>query len=93
MGALKAIVLGGTNPHIELIKNLKKRGYYTILVDYAENPLAKDYADEHIQESSLDKEKVFKIARDRKVNLVISTCSDQANVTACYGRKTGTACN
>lgn len=84
MGALKAIVLGGTNPHIELIKNLKKRGYYTILVDYAENPLAKDYADEHIQESSLDKEKVFKIARDRKVNLVISTCSDQANVTACY---------
>lgn len=84
MGTLKAIVLGGTNPHIELINNLKKRGYYTILMDYAETPLAKDFADEHIQESSLDKEKVYEIAGSRNVDLVISTCSDQANVTACY---------
>jgi carbamoylphosphate synthase large subunit len=81
---LNSIVLGGTNPHIELIRNLKERGYYTILVDYAENPLAKDYADEHILESSMDKDKVLEIAKDRDVDLVISTCSDQANVTACY---------
>jgi carbamoylphosphate synthase large subunit len=79
-----AIVLGGTIPHIELIKNLKARGYYTALVDYAQNPVAKAFADEHILESSLDKEKVLEIAKNRKAHLVITTCSDQANVTACY---------
>lgn len=79
-----AIVLGGTFPHIELIKNLKRRGFYTILVDYFENPLAKKSADEHLQESTLDKEKVLEIARNRGAELVISTCIDRANVTACY---------
>ena len=60
----KAIVLGGTNPHIELIENLKRRGYYTVLVDYYENPPAKHAADQHIQESTLDLEKVLQIAKD-----------------------------
>jgi phosphoribosylamine-glycine ligase len=85
-----AIVLGGTNPHIALIENLKNRGFYTILVDYHENPLAKNIADEHIRESTLDMDKVLKIAIDKKANLVISTCVDQAHVTACYvGEKLG----
>ena len=30
----KAIVLGGTRPHITLIQKLKDRGYYVILIDY-----------------------------------------------------------
>jgi len=79
-----AIVLGGTFPHKTLLKNLKLRGYYTVLIDYYENPPAKVDADEHIQESTLYKEKVLEIAKARNVNLVISTCIDQANVTACY---------
>lgn len=80
----KAIVLGGTTPHIELIENLKKRGYYTVLVDYLDNPPAKIFADEHIKESTLEKDKVCEIAKNIKASLVISTCIDQANVTACY---------
>lgn len=79
-----AIVLGGTFPHKALIKNLQQRGYYTILVDYYENPPAKKVADEHIRESTLDQERVLEIARNRDVELVISVCIDQANVTACY---------
>ena len=79
-----AVVLGGTFPHIHLIKLLKERGYYTVLVDYNEAPPAKEVADEHIQESTLDKEIVLSIARDRKASLVISTCVDQANVTSCF---------
>ena len=58
-----AIVLGGTFPHITLIKKLKNRGYKTVLVDFAESPIAKEFADEHILESSLDKEKVLQIAK------------------------------
>ena len=80
----KAIILGGTFPHRHLIKKLKERGYHTILVDYYDNPIAKDVADEHIQASTLDKEAVLEIAKDNHVDLVITTCVDQANVTACY---------
>jgi len=79
-----AMVLGGTYPHRSLITNLQQRGYYTVLIDYLEKPPAKEVADEHVQESTLDKEKVIEIARDRDAKLVISTCIDQANVTVCY---------
>src|SRR5690606_11585561 len=85
-----ALVLGGTIPHIVLIENLKLRGYYTILVDYYENPPAKQYADLHLQESTLDQDKVLQIAKEKNADLVISTSIDQANVTACYvGQKLG----
>jgi len=79
-----AIVLGGTLPHITLIEKLKQRGYYTLLIDYYKEPPAKYAADEHICESTLDLEKVLKISSERKADLVISTCIDQANVTASY---------
>lgn len=81
---LKAMILGGTDDHIALIENLKKRGYYTILVDYHENPPAKKAADLHIQESTLEEDIVLKVATDNKVDLVISACIDQALLTACY---------
>lgn len=79
-----AIVLGGTFPHIALVKNLKKRGYYTLLIDYYDNPPAKVVADEHIQESTLNKNQVLTIAKERQPQLIISVFIDQANVTACY---------
>ena len=79
-----AVVLGGTSPHIELIKQLKERGYYTVLIDYLAAPPGAGYADEHIRESTLDQEKVLEIAKQKKAALVISTCIDQANSTCCY---------
>lgn len=79
-----AIVLGGTVPHASLVQKLQKRGYYTILLDYLDNPPAKQFADEHIKESTLDKEAVLKVASERKASLVIATCIDQANSTCCY---------
>lgn len=80
----KAIVLGGTAPHVELIKKLKSRNYYVVLIDYLDNSPGIEYADEHIQESTLDQEKVLEIAQNREVDLVISTCIDQANSVCCY---------
>lgn len=84
MNEKKAIVLGGTNAHIDLINKLKNRGYYIYLIDYLDNPIAKEYADRHIKESTLDKEKVLKLAIELNVELVIATSVDQANITACY---------
>lgn len=79
----KAIVLGGTHPHIQLLKNLSRRGYETILIDYYENPCAKPYADIHIQESTLNRDLVLEIAKRENASLVISACVDQANLIAC----------
>ncbi|WP_114752682.1 ATP-grasp domain-containing protein [Pleomorphovibrio marinus] len=79
-----AIILGGTNPHKSLVEKLKERGYFTILLDYLDNPPAKAVADEHVQESTLDKEKVLEVAKEKNASLVIATCIDQANVTACW---------
>lgn len=79
-----AIVLGGTVPHITLVKKLKSRGYYVVLLDYLDNPPAKQYADEQIKESTLDKEAVLKAAKEYRADVVISTCVDQANSICCY---------
>ena len=80
----RAIVLGGVSPHIALIKNLKERGYEVVLVDYYENPPAKPYADEHIQESTLNRDAIIAIAKERKADLIITTCVDHANVIMTY---------
>ena len=79
-----AIVLGGTSPHVTLVNKLKERGYYTVLVDYLTNAPAIAVADEYINESTLDKEKVLEIAKSKNASLVISTCIDHANSTCSY---------
>ena len=79
-----AIVLGGTAPHVLLVNKMHERGYYVVLVDYLPNPPAKKVADEHVQASTLDKEQVLTIAKERGASLVISTCIDQANSVCCY---------
>ena len=79
-----AIVLGGTVPHVSLVQKLQKRGFYTILLDYLDNPPAKQYADEHIKESTLDKDAVLEVAKQKNAAIVISTCVDQANSICCY---------
>lgn len=79
-----ALVLGGTVPHVELIRQLRGRGYYVILIDYLDDSPAKRFADEHIQESTLDQEAVLKVAINRNAALVISSAIDQANIICCY---------
>lgn len=79
-----AIVLGGTSPHILLVNKLHERGFYVILIDYLDNPPAKKVADEHIKESTLDKEIVLEVAKTRHAQLVISACIDQTNSVCCY---------
>ena len=80
---MRAIILGGVAPHIELIKNLKKRGYETILLDYYENPPAREYADRFYRISTLDYEAVKEAAEKEKADLILTICVDHANVIMC----------
>ena len=80
----KVLVLGGNVPHRTLIHKLKLKGYFIVLIDYLDNPPAKSVADEHIQISTLDKEKVLEVARKVKPEYIVNVCNDQAITTAAY---------
>ena len=73
----KALVLCGGIPQIELIRQLKERGVYTILADMNENVPARAHADKFYKVSVLDVEGVKQVAIDEKVDYVMTVCADQ----------------
>lgn len=78
---MKALVLAGGIPQIDLINKLKKRGYFTILSDYYEYPIARDYADKFYQISTLDVSAIKQLAIEENVDFLITVCTDQALLT------------
>jgi len=90
----KALILGGTEDHITLVRSLKNRGYRTILLDYFDNPPARETADLFVQESILDIDAVVSVAEREKPELVVATCIDQALLTVAYvSEKMGLPCH
>ena len=75
---MNVFVLAGGFPQIALIRELKSRGFYVILADYYEAPVAKDYADVFFQVSTLDVDAICSIARSENVDFLITVCTDQA---------------
>lgn len=75
---MKALLLGGGVPQIAAIKELKKRGITVLLADMSENVVARQYADEFYNVSTLDKEGIKNLAVEQKVDFLISVCTDQA---------------
>ena len=74
---MKALVLCGGIPQIALIENLKKRGIKTLLADMNENVSAKKYADEFYKVSVLDVDAIRNLAKEQKVDFLITVCADQ----------------
>ena len=90
---MKALVLAGGFPQIALIEELKRRGIYTLLADYYENPVAKPYADKFYRASTLDVDAITAIARDEQVDFLITACTDQAlNTVARVSETLGLPC-
>ena len=90
---MKIIVLAGGADQIALLLELKKRGHETILIDYFENPPAKQYADLHIVASTLDVLAVENIAREQHADMICTACTDQALLTvAQVSEKLGLPC-
>lgn len=80
----KALVLCATVPHTLLIEKLKQRGYYTLAADMNPNAPAVSAADGFVCISAFDKEAITAYAKDNMIDLVISSCSEQANSVCCY---------
>ena len=78
---MKALVLAAGLPQIALIKELKSRGIYVVLVDYYPNPIAKPYADKFYQISTLDIPAVTQVAKEETVDFILTVCTDQALLT------------
>lgn len=78
---MKIMVLAGGFDQIALIKGLKERQNEVILADYFENPPAKKYVDRHFQISTLDENAILNLAKEEKVDLLTTACTDQALLT------------
>ena len=86
----KALVLCATVPHTLLIEKLKARGYYTLVADMNPKAPAVPVADDFVCISAFDKEAIAEYAKENNIDLVISSCSEQANSVSCYvGEKLG----
>lgn len=74
---MRALVLCGGIPQIALLKELKSRGFTTILADMNEKVGARIYADKFYPISTLDVNGIKHIAIQEKVEFVITVCADQ----------------
>lgn len=84
LGQKTIVILGGTRPHAELAKYLKKKEYKTVLIDYLPQPIAKEFVDVHYQESSLDVEAVERISRQEHASYIMNICTDRAIPPAAF---------
>lgn len=90
---MKIVVLAGGSDQIALINELHERNHEVVLVDYFDNPPAKQFADKHIIASTLDIEAVTNITIQERADLIVTACTDQALLTvANVSEKLGLPC-
>lgn len=74
---MKALVIAGGLPQIELIKQLKERGIDALLADGSPAAVARPYADKFFHVDVFDIDAVKKIALEECVDFLITVCADQ----------------
>ncbi|MCR4768938.1 MAG: ATP-grasp domain-containing protein [Bacteroidaceae bacterium] len=77
-------MLGGSLYQTYAIKEAKRLGYYVITADYLPSNPGHQFADEYYNISTTDKDAVFKLATELKVDGVVAYASDPAAPTAAY---------
>lgn len=86
MAQKKLMLLGGIRYLLPAIEAAHKHGIYVITVDYLPNNIAHKYSDEYHNVSILerDKEKVLALAKELKVDGILSYAVDPGVVAAAY---------
>ncbi len=74
---MKALVIAGGLPQIELIKQLKERGIEALLADGSPDAVARPYADKFFHVDVFDMDAIKVIAIKEKVDFLITVCADQ----------------
>lgn len=80
----KILFLGGNHVQMTAINAAKSQGYYAITADYLpENP-GHQIADEYHNISTIDKERILQLARELRIDGIVSYASDVSAPTAAY---------
>lgn len=74
---MKALVIAGGLPQIELIKQLKERGIEALLADGSPAAVARPYADKFFHVDVFDIEAIKQISLAEEVDFLITVCADQ----------------
>lgn len=74
---MKALVIAGGLPQIELIKQLKERGISALLADGSAAAVARPYADKFFHVDVFNIEAIKSIAINEDVDFLITVCADQ----------------
>ncbi len=80
----KVLLLGGSRYILPVIEAIHNLGYYAITCDYLPDNIAHKYSDEYHNVSIIDKEAVLELAKELKVDGVMSFACDPGVVTAAY---------
>ena len=80
----KILMLGGLRYLIPVIQAAHELGYYVITCDYLPHNVAHKYADEYHNISITDKNAVLELAKELKINGIMSFAVDPGVLTAAY---------
>ena len=80
----KLMLLGGIRYLLPAIEAAHRHGFHVITVDYLPDNIAHKYSDEYHNVSILDKEAVLQLARELKIDGILSYAVDPGVVTAAY---------
>lgn len=80
----KLLLLGGSRYLLPVIKIAHELGIYVITCDYLPDNFAHKYADEYKNVSIVEKEAVLEIAKELKIDGIMSFACDPGVVTAAY---------
>lgn len=78
------MLLGGLRYLLPVIETAHRLGHYVITVDYLPDNIAHKYSDEYHNVSILDREAVLELARELKIDGIMSFAVDPGVVTAAY---------
>lgn len=80
----KLMLLGGLRYLLPVIEAAHKLGIYVVTCDYLPNNIAHKYSDEYHNVSIVDKEAVLNLARELRIDGIMSFAVDPGVVTAAY---------
>lgn len=80
----KLLLLGGLRYLIPVIESAHELGYYVITCDYLPDNIAHKYSDNYFNINITDKEAILKLAKNQKVDGIMSFAVDPGVVTAAY---------
>lgn len=85
----RLMILGGSENQLPIINFAKKLGLYIVLCDYSQENPGKLIADAFHCVSTLDREAVLKVAREEKIDGVVTNSEPAMPVAAYVGNKLG----